>query len=92
MIKSFENDRKEAENMKEKRAEKFEVYARRFRRTDFSVDDELGDWEHAGTTYAKTEKQAINNVRFRTQGKVSKYGRDFGSCVEGYEWKAKRGR
>lgn len=53
------------------------------------------DWKFAGSTYAVSEKQAINNVRNRIMGNISQYKPvAFGGKWEnGYYWKAvsKRG-
>ena len=52
---------------------------------------DLYEWEEAGSTYAVSEAQAINNVRCRLFGEKSSQYMPIGSgnsWVEGYNWKA----
>lgn len=77
---------------------RFIVYYQRYFATDYpehyGINDsgyEVYEWKEAGSTYAVSEAQAINNVRCRLFGaKSSQYmpSGNGGSWEEGYNWKA----
>ena len=52
---------------------KYSVYRRYTQVTEDPERDFTGKWEHIGDTLAVSEKQAINNCRYRTIGNVSQY-------------------
>lgn len=60
--------------------------------SDPSVKCELGDgWKYVGKTFAVSEKQAVNNVRFRIRGRRRPYPFSVGGeCGTTFfeEWKA----
>ena len=74
--------------MKEKRH--FDVYARKAMDADEEENCFVTDWELVGSTDAVSEKQAINNVRYRTIGNHSQYMPVVLEChyAEWLEWKA----
>lgn len=75
---------------------KYKVYRQRWSMSDdedestYSADG----WEDIGTTYAVSEKQAVNNVRHRTLGDYysSQYlpTQEYGHSIAGYHYKAIR--
>ena len=78
---------------------KYKVYSQHYFITDYpekwgTKNDngiDVDDWVLEGETWAVSEKQAINNVRFRNRGeKSSQYAPDYysNSAIEGYYWKA----
>lgn len=85
-----------------KRKVKFIVYYQHYFSTDYpeiygthsDSGYDIGDWKEAGSTYAVSEAQAINNVRCRLFGPNSSQYAPTGygnSWNEGYNWKAVAG-
>lgn len=52
---------------------KYDVFARYVMCAEEEENSFEADWEHIGTTFAVSEVQAINNVRFKVMGNVSQY-------------------
>lgn len=75
---------------------KYRVYRKRWGMSNDEDPGSLseGTWEDIGTTYAVSEKQAVNNVRHRTMGDrySSQYlpTMELGHSVSGYHYKAIR--
>ena len=74
---------------------KWLVYSRYYQLTEDIESNIIDDWTLVGTTYAVSEKQAINNVRHRMMGD---YGTSQYKPIEtsghwecGLDWAAKRG-
>lgn len=66
------------------------VYRRYYMICDDYENDIQDRWELIGKTRAKSEAQAVNNVRHNTIGDVSQY-KPIATCghwENGYEWKA----
>lgn len=66
----------------------YDVYAKYYLDADDPENCMEGEWQFVGTTYATSEEQAINNVRYRTAGNVSQYKPGFtsGHWENGYDW------
>ena len=75
---------------------KFRVYRKRWSMGNDEDPETYAEdsWEDIGTTYAVSEKQAVNNVRHRTMGDrySSQYlpTMEIGHSVSGYHYKAIR--
>lgn len=72
----------------------YRVYRKYYLNAENIEDSFEGDWEFAGSTYAVSKKQAINNVRNRTMGNISQYKPVAvgGHWENGYYWKAVQDR
>jgi hypothetical protein len=70
--------------------ESYAVYARYYFDSEEPEDCRKGNWKFMGKTSAVSEKQAINNVRFRCMGERSQYKPIAVSShwENGLEWKA----
>lgn len=68
----------------------YRVYRKYYLNAENIEDSFEGDWEFAGSTYAVSKKQAINNVRNRTMGNISQYKPVAvgGHWENGYYWRA----
>ena len=69
---------------------KYKVYAQYYFETEDGEDDFTEFWNYMGETFAVSEKQAINNVRFRNYGNISQYKpiTESGHWCNGFNWKA----
>ena len=76
--------------MAARQKERFSVYARYYLDAEEPENCIRGEWSFMGTTYAVSEKQAVNNVRHRTVGCRSQYVpvAVSGHWENGFEWKA----
>lgn len=86
MILARRLKRKKSKEMKRK----YWVYARDYFITEDPEDCRKGEWCWQGSTIAVSEKQAINNVKFRRMGRKSQYKpmATSGHWENGLEWKA----
>lgn len=66
----------------------YQVYVAYFRVYEDEIETSRTEWSYMGQTYAVSETQAINNVRYRTRGKKSQYKPTYsGNRVEEYmDW------
>lgn len=69
---------------------RYKVFTQYFFDSEDPEDCRTGEWEFAGETYASSEAQAVNNVRFRIMGAKSQYKpmASSGHWENGLNWKA----
>lgn len=80
--------------MAEVKKRRFRVFARQWMEAEEPEDCYEGKWELVGETWAVSEDKAVNNVRFRTLGKVSQYLpiATGGHWEKGLDWKAEEAK
>lgn len=69
---------------------RYKVYTQYYMDAEDPSDSIEGEWKFAGETYAASEAQAVNNVKFRLMGPKSQYKplATSGHWENGINWKA----